>query len=219
MDEHGRMDAEELIRRMRADFEKTMQTVAQVVNEAPDGHWIDGSEERVRDVLGEFRCKAYQQAMQLRIEAAETSAAFSPSKGGRAASRDAAISARRWCGVIAAGFRGSAMGSFIAGSLRMCRQRPSPGDWHAVGLGYRCLSLCYLPDASSKWRWGPVRTGLLTGQGVFTRESESSGCCSWVAGADRSPRRQNPGRCETGPGRKKNPPVSRRTGGCRWHRG
>lgn len=87
MDEHGRMDAEELIRRMRADFERTMQTVAQVVNEAPDGHWIDGSEERVRDILGEFRCKAYQQAMQLRVEAAETSAAFSPSKGGRAASR------------------------------------------------------------------------------------------------------------------------------------
>jgi hypothetical protein len=48
---------------------------------------------------------------------------------------------RRSCGVIAAG---SAMGSSIAGSLRMCPQRPSPGDRLAVWLGYDvCLSINY----------------------------------------------------------------------------
>ena len=87
MDGHGRIEADELIRRMRAEFDKTMREVAQAVNDAPDGHWIDGSEEQARNALGEFRRKAYEQAMQMRVEAVETSAAFPPSKGSVAASR------------------------------------------------------------------------------------------------------------------------------------
>ena len=61
---------------MRADFEQVMRKVAEAVNQAPEGQVIDASEERVRDLLGEFRARAYQTAMQMRVEAAE--AAFSP---------------------------------------------------------------------------------------------------------------------------------------------
>jgi hypothetical protein len=78
MDGLAKIEADELIRRMREDFERTMAEVASAVNDAPDGHLIDGSEERVRDVLGEFRRRSFEQAAQMRIEATETSVAFSP---------------------------------------------------------------------------------------------------------------------------------------------
>src|SRR5512146_3234022 len=79
MERLGRIKAEELMRRMRSAFEKTMAEVAAAVNQAPDGHWIDASEERCRDVLGEFRRMAYETAMQMRVEATEADPAFSPS--------------------------------------------------------------------------------------------------------------------------------------------
>ncbi len=61
---------------MRAEFERVMKQVAEAVNQAPEGQVIDASEERVRDLLGDFRAKAYQTAVQMRVDAAE--AAFSP---------------------------------------------------------------------------------------------------------------------------------------------
>jgi hypothetical protein len=63
---------------MREDFEATMLKVADAVNDAPDGHLIDGSEEQVRDLLGEFRRRTFQTAAQMRVEATESSPAFSP---------------------------------------------------------------------------------------------------------------------------------------------
>lgn len=74
----GQISKEELIRRMRAKFEETMARVTEAVNAARDGHWIDGSEEACRDVLGEFRQAAYEAALQMRIQATEKSVAFSP---------------------------------------------------------------------------------------------------------------------------------------------
>jgi hypothetical protein len=74
----AKIDRDELVRRMREDFERTMREVADAVNDAPDGHLIDGSEERVRDLLGEFRRRSFQAAAQMRVEAAEGSADFSP---------------------------------------------------------------------------------------------------------------------------------------------
>jgi len=79
MDRLEKIDKDELVRRMRAEFEKTMIQVTQAVNDAPDGYLVDGSEERCRDVLGEFRRLAYQTALQMRVDATEASAAFSPS--------------------------------------------------------------------------------------------------------------------------------------------
>ena len=80
MDGLSKLDREELVRRMREDFEATMLKVADAVNDAADGHLIDGSEEQVRDLLGNFRQRAFQTAAQMRVEATETSPAFSPCK-------------------------------------------------------------------------------------------------------------------------------------------
>jgi hypothetical protein len=87
MERLAKFDGDELGRRMRAKFEQTMAEVAQAVNEAPEGHLIDGSEERCRDVLGEFRRAAYETAVQMRVEATEASPAFSPGEAGSGAPR------------------------------------------------------------------------------------------------------------------------------------
>ena len=81
MDRLASVDWEQLIERMRADFEQTMRQLADAVNAAPDGHLIDGSEEKARDLLNEFRRVTFQTAAQIRVEATEASPAFSP--GGR----------------------------------------------------------------------------------------------------------------------------------------
>ena len=78
MDGLSRLNREELVCRMREDFERTMLKVADAVNDAPEGHLIDGSEEQVRDLLGDFRRRAFETATQMRVEATETSPAFSP---------------------------------------------------------------------------------------------------------------------------------------------
>lgn len=80
MDRLAKLDKDELARRMRAEFEKTMTEVAAAVNGAPDGQLIDASEERCRDVLGEFRRIAYETAVQMRVEATQTDPSFSPGK-------------------------------------------------------------------------------------------------------------------------------------------
>jgi hypothetical protein len=49
----------------------------EAVNQAPDGAWIAGSEERVRDLSAEMRRRIFERAVQQRVNAAE--AAFSPS--------------------------------------------------------------------------------------------------------------------------------------------
>ncbi len=95
MDRLVRMDREAYVSSMRAEFEKVMREVADAVNEAPDGHLIDGSENQVRDLLGEFRRKAYEQAVQMRVE--ETDSSFSPSEGliGEADARQGDFGAER----------------------------------------------------------------------------------------------------------------------------
>ena len=82
MDGLAKIDRDELVRRMRQDFEQTLRAVADAVNDAPDGHLIDGSEERVRDLLGDFRRRSFQTAAQMRVEATEASAAFPPGGAG-----------------------------------------------------------------------------------------------------------------------------------------
>ena len=76
MDRLPALSADELIERTREQFEQLMRDVAAAVNAAPAGRVINGSEEQVRDLLGEFRRGVYQMALQMRVDAAE--AAFSP---------------------------------------------------------------------------------------------------------------------------------------------
>lgn len=78
MDGSPVFSAEALIERMRAEFEQMVRDVASAVNSAPDGRWINDSEEQVRDRLGAFRETVYQTALQMRVDAAE--AAFSPGR-------------------------------------------------------------------------------------------------------------------------------------------
>jgi hypothetical protein len=76
MDRLPELSADELVARTRGRFEQLMREVAAAVNAAPEGRVINGSEEQVRDLLGEFRREVYQAALQMRVDAAE--AAFSP---------------------------------------------------------------------------------------------------------------------------------------------
>lgn len=62
---------------MRGELEKVMREVAQAVNAAPDGQWIEGGECQVREAMGRLRERVFQEALQMRLNAAE--AAFSPS--------------------------------------------------------------------------------------------------------------------------------------------
>jgi hypothetical protein len=73
------LSRDEYIRQMRREIEETLGRVADAVNEAPPGHVISASEEKVRDLFAGLRRKAYETAVQMRVDAAE--AAFPPSGG------------------------------------------------------------------------------------------------------------------------------------------
>jgi hypothetical protein len=62
---------------MKGEFEEFAKRVMEAVNDAPDGQWIAGSEEQVRDLCAGMRRKVFERAMQMRVDAAE--AAFPPS--------------------------------------------------------------------------------------------------------------------------------------------
>lgn len=79
MDRLLAMDADAFATRMQADFQRVMKQVADAVNAAPTGNVISGSEMQVRDLMAEFRRKAFETAVQMRIDSTESS--FSPSVG------------------------------------------------------------------------------------------------------------------------------------------
>lgn len=68
---------QEFVESLKDKTEAYLKSVIEAVNLAPDGQWIAGSEEQVRDLSEDFRRQVFQQAVQQRIDAAE--AAFSPS--------------------------------------------------------------------------------------------------------------------------------------------
>ncbi|QDU92429.1 hypothetical protein [Lignipirellula cremea] len=78
MSDAPKLDREEYLRQMRAEFERTLEQVADAVDAAPAGRIIRDSEYPARDALEEFRRKAYEKAIQLKSDAAE--AAFPPSE-------------------------------------------------------------------------------------------------------------------------------------------
>jgi hypothetical protein len=69
--------ADALLDQVRARFERLCHDVAAAVNAAPAGQVINASEERVRDLLADFRQATFEAAVQLRTDAAQ--AAFPPS--------------------------------------------------------------------------------------------------------------------------------------------
>lgn len=68
---------EKFVETMKDEIEQYAKEVMETVNQAPDGAWIAGSEERVRDLSAEMRRKIFERALQQRVDAAE--AAFPPS--------------------------------------------------------------------------------------------------------------------------------------------
>jgi hypothetical protein len=79
MNSTPQMSRQEFIDRMRQKVEEALGQVADVINEAPPGQVIAGSEEQVRDTFADLRRDAYEMAVQMRLNAAE--AAFPPSGG------------------------------------------------------------------------------------------------------------------------------------------
>lgn len=73
------MDKQEYVSRMQAECRRIMEEIAQTVNDAPTGNVINGSEMQVRDLMAELRQKAFETALQMRIDSTESS--FSPSQG------------------------------------------------------------------------------------------------------------------------------------------
>ena len=78
MSDSPKVSREEYAKQMKSEMEAYLASVIDAVNEAPDGAWIAGSEEQVRNLSAEFRRQAFEKAMQLRVDAAE--AAFPPSE-------------------------------------------------------------------------------------------------------------------------------------------
>jgi len=77
MNDQPQLSAQDLLDQLRGQFERLCSDVAAAVNAAPAGQVINASEERVRDLLADFRLATYQAALQLRLAAAQ--AAFPPS--------------------------------------------------------------------------------------------------------------------------------------------
>ena len=78
MDGLARTDKGRFIREMEAEVRQALSRVVDAVNAAPDGQWISASEVPVRDVMNELRRKAYEKAVQMRVDSKEST--FSPSE-------------------------------------------------------------------------------------------------------------------------------------------
>jgi hypothetical protein len=72
-----KVSPEKLVEALKDDIDAYAREVMEALNAAPDGAWVEGSEEQVRDLSAEFRRRVFERAVQMRIDAAE--AAFPPS--------------------------------------------------------------------------------------------------------------------------------------------
>ena len=77
MSQSPRVPPEQFMESMREEVDDFLKQIMEAVNEAPDGEWISGSEEQVRDLTGAMRQRIFERAVQRRVDAAE--AAFPPS--------------------------------------------------------------------------------------------------------------------------------------------
>jgi hypothetical protein len=77
MEMSPRVSPQQFAESMKQEFEAFAEQVMDAVNDAPDGQWIAGSEEQVRDLCAKMRQRVFEKAIQKRVDAAE--AAFPPS--------------------------------------------------------------------------------------------------------------------------------------------
>jgi hypothetical protein len=71
VDSQPQLSAQDLLEQLRGRFEALCRDVADAVNQAPAGQVINASEEKVGDLLADFRTATFQAALQLRLEAAQ----------------------------------------------------------------------------------------------------------------------------------------------------
>jgi hypothetical protein len=95
MDRLLTMDADALAVQMQAEFQRVMKRVADAVNAAPTGNVINGSEMEVRDLMAEFKRKAFETAVQMRIDSTESSFPPSPGCDGQGKSQQGVVPAKR----------------------------------------------------------------------------------------------------------------------------
>jgi hypothetical protein len=79
MDKSPKITAERLTKLLLEKAPELAEKIVTAINAAPDGNWIDGSEEQVREAGHEFTRAAFEAALEQKVEAAE--AAFPPSAG------------------------------------------------------------------------------------------------------------------------------------------
>jgi hypothetical protein len=79
MSQSPKISAEKLGRLLLEKSPELAEKIVAAINAAPDGNWIGGSEELVREAGQKFIKAAYEAALQEKVTAAE--AAFSPSAG------------------------------------------------------------------------------------------------------------------------------------------
>jgi hypothetical protein len=79
MESFRTMEKQEYVAQMQLECRRIMEQIADAVNAAPTGNVISGSEMQVRDLMEELRQKAYETAVQMRIDSHEST--FSPSGG------------------------------------------------------------------------------------------------------------------------------------------
>ena len=74
------MDREAIKRKLKAQFEQSLDEALDAVERAPDGRWIAASEWQVREIFQKLTAQSYQQMLQAKMDAAAPQAAFSPSR-------------------------------------------------------------------------------------------------------------------------------------------
>jgi hypothetical protein len=77
MSQSPQVSPKQFVESMREEVDQYLEQIMEAVNQAPDGSWISGSEEQVRDIAAAMRQRIFEQAVQRRVDAAE--AAFPPS--------------------------------------------------------------------------------------------------------------------------------------------
>lgn len=78
MEGPNQIDPEAYLRQMRQRMDEALRRVAQAVNDAPDGAWINDSEMPVFHEFNDLRRDAFEAALQMRADAAAS--AFSPGR-------------------------------------------------------------------------------------------------------------------------------------------
>lgn len=60
------MDRDAIKRKLKEQFEQSLDKALDAVEQAPDGRWIAASEWQVREIFQELMARSYQQMLQAR---------------------------------------------------------------------------------------------------------------------------------------------------------